>query len=47
MFLETDNPEKRSQMAAIAQEYQKLLLLLNDDLSSKIIHKLAEAMKKK
>lgn len=33
-------------MQAIATEYQKLLLLLNDDLSNKIISKLAEAMRK-
>ena len=33
-------------MVAISKEVQKLLLLSNDDLSNKIISKLAEAMKK-
>jgi len=32
-------------MQAVASEYQKLLLLINEDLANKIIHKLAEAMK--
>lgn len=32
-------------MGAIAIEYQKLLVLLNDDLAVKIINRLAEAMK--
>jgi len=32
-------------MQAIAREYQKLLLLLNEDLAIKIINKLAESMK--
>jgi len=32
-------------MQAIATEYQKLLLLLNEDLAIKIINKLAESMK--
>jgi hypothetical protein len=45
MFLGTDDPEKRSQMSAIAAEVQRLYLDLNDDLSNKIISKLAEAMK--
>jgi len=33
-------------MLAIAAEYQKTLLLLNEDLANKIISKLAEAMKR-
>jgi len=33
-------------MFAIAREYQKLLLLLNDDLAIKVINRLGEAMKK-
>jgi hypothetical protein len=45
MFLETTDPEKRAQMSAIASEVQKLYLLLNDDLSNKVISKLAEATK--
>jgi len=32
-------------MQAIAQEYQKLLLLINEDLANKVIKKLSEAMK--
>jgi len=32
-------------MSAIATEYQKLLLLLNDDLAIKVINRLGEAMK--
>jgi hypothetical protein len=44
-FLETSDPEKRAQMLAISNEYQKLCLLVNDDLSNKVINKLAEAMK--
>lgn len=32
-------------MYAIAAEYQKLLLQLNDDLAYKVINRLSEAMK--
>jgi hypothetical protein len=32
-------------MSAVANEYQKLLLLLNDDLAAKVINNLSEAMK--
>ena len=32
-------------MLAISREYQKLLLLFNEDLAIKTINKLAEAMK--
>jgi len=45
LFLETDDSERRVQMMAISREYQKLLLLLNEDLAIKIINKLGEAMK--
>jgi len=33
-------------MQAIASEYQRIILLINEDLANKIIYKLAEAMKK-
>jgi len=33
-------------MSAIALEYQKLMLMFNEDLANKIINKLAEAMRK-
>jgi len=33
-------------MSAIASEYQKLLLLLNEDLALKVINRLGEALKK-
>ena len=45
-FLEESDSEKRSQIVAIAVEYQKLLLLLNEDLAIKVINKLGEAMKR-
>jgi hypothetical protein len=32
-------------MSAIANEVQKLMLLLNDDLAAKVINRLAEAIK--
>jgi hypothetical protein len=32
-------------MASIANEYQKILLLLNEDLAIKVINRLAEATK--
>jgi hypothetical protein len=32
-------------MSAIANEVQKLMLLLNDDLAAKVINRLAESMK--
>lgn len=44
-FLDTDDSELRSRMMAIATEYQKLMLLANEDLAIKIINKLGEAMK--
>lgn len=33
-------------MLAIASEYSKLLLLLNDDLANRVINKLSESMKR-
>jgi len=44
-YLDTTDSEKRSLMAGIANEYQKILLQLNEDLAIKVINKLAEATK--
>jgi hypothetical protein len=44
-YLTTRDSDKRAIMASIANEYQKILLQLNEDLAIKVINKLAEAMK--
>jgi hypothetical protein len=45
VYLETNDSERRTQMMAIAKEYQNLLLQFNEDLAAKVINRLAEATK--